>query len=99
MSWPHGRSHIVAAEGVGVCDGPHWAFVMNKESSSWPLIPENVLDLRIQIISSLVDEFEIASFDLSPRPFAQVLSEHGLNESGSRLLRSRNAIDPSEYLF
>jgi hypothetical protein len=48
---------------------------MNKESSVWPLIPENVLDLRIQIMRSLIDEFEIVSFDLSPRhgPFFEAL--------------------------
>jgi len=66
LSRPHCCSHIVAAEGSGVCDGTHWSFVMNKESSGWPLIPENVLDLRIQIMRSLIDEFEIASVYLSP---------------------------------
>jgi len=62
----HCRSHIVAPGGAGVCDSTHWSFVMYKESSSRPLIPENVLDLRIQIMSSLIDEFEIASVYLSP---------------------------------
>jgi len=65
----------------------------------WVLIPKNVLDLCIQLIRSLIDEFEVASFNLSPRPFAQVLSEHGFDESRARLLRSRNAINPGEHFF
>src|SRR6202795_3740347 len=63
------------------------------------LIPKNVLHLCIQLIRSLINEFEVASFDLSPRPFAQVLGEHGFDESGARLLRSCNAINPGEHLF
>src|SRR5208282_1875552 len=47
----------------------------------------------------LIDEFEIASFDLSPRPFAEVLGEHGFDESGARLFRSCNAINAGEHFL
>ena len=77
-----------------------------KEQTGWAsksdvqvLIPENVLNLSIQFIRSLIDQFKIASFHLRPRPFAQVLREDGLNESGARLLRSGNAVDPASTSF
>lgn len=63
------------------------------------LIAKNVLHFNIEFIGSLIDELEIASFDLRPRAFAQVLSEYGFDKSGARLLRPRNAIDPGEHLF
>ena len=47
--------------------------ILSARSNSWVLIPKNVLHLSIQLVRSLIDEFDIASFDLSPRPFAQVL--------------------------
>jgi len=40
------------------------------------LIPEDVLYLWIQLIRGLIDEFEIASFNLRPHLLAQVLSQH-----------------------
>ena len=65
----------------------------------WVLIAKNVLYLSIQLIRGLINEFEIACFDLSPRPFAEVLSEHGFDESGARVLRFGDAIDAGEHLF
>ena len=44
------------------------------------LVPENVLNLSIQFIRSLVDEFKIAGFNLRARTLAQVLSENAFNE-------------------
>src|SRR5271166_247930 len=63
------------------------------------LIAKNVLHFYIEFVGSLIDELEIASFDLRPRAFAQVLCEYGFDKSGTRLLRPGNAIDPGEHLF
>src|ERR1700679_484834 len=63
------------------------------------LVAKDVLHFYIEFVGGLIDEFEIASFDLSPRPFAQVLGEDGFDKSGTRLLRPGNAIDPGQHLF
>ncbi len=63
------------------------------------LVAENVFYLCVQFVRGSVDELEIASFDLRALLFAQVLSQHRLDKSRARLLRSRNAINASEHLF
>jgi len=44
------------------------------------LIPEDVFDLGIQLIRGVIDEFEIASFNLFPCTLAQILSKHGFDK-------------------
>jgi hypothetical protein len=65
----------------------------------WVLIAKNVLHLGIQLMRRFIDEFEIARFDLCPRPSPQILGEHGFDERGARLLRSHDAINAGEYVF
>ena len=60
------------------------------------LITKNVPHLGIQFIRRLIDEIEIASLDLCSRLLTQILREHGFDESGTRLLRSCEAVDRGE---
>jgi len=63
------------------------------------LIPQNVFYLCIQLIRGLIEEFEIASFNLRPRLPTEVLSQHSFDKCRTRLLRSRNPIDAAEHVF
>lgn len=63
------------------------------------LIPEDVLNLWVQLIRGLIDEFEVASFNLRSRLFAQVLSQNGFNKSRTRVLRPCHSVDAGEYVL
>ena len=52
------------------------------------LIPENVLYLGTQFVRRLIDQFQIARFNLRPRPLPQIIPQHRLNKSRPRPRRS-----------
>jgi hypothetical protein len=97
------KLRILTGKIIGMMNAINFAsshfFNLCRRLSFGILIPKNVFDLGIQLCCGLIDEFEIASFELRPRPFPKVLREHGLDEGGARLLRSGNAIDAGKHLF
>ncbi len=90
---------IIAGRIIRMMNAIDFASSHRRSLCLWVLIAKNVFDLWVQFVRGVIDEFEIASFDLSPRPFAEVLDEHGLDEGGARLLRSGEAIDAGEHVL
>src|SRR5690348_7358794 len=61
------------------------------------LVFEGVQCVAIQLLCVTVDDLYLPCLALRPRPSAEVLSQHSLDEGRARLLRPSDAINASEH--